>query len=459
MTKRIHKPTLIVTIALWLGAAIAFVIFNNAFGGPEIGPSNPYRVSAFAADSQNLLTKGLVLERGVRVGVVDNVSLSGNRARFTIAVDRRYAPIYRDATVSIGHRTLFGEAYVNLFPGTPARGALPDNATLPARAVVPVVNVDQALEVLDAQARHHLISLARTATEVNQDPMAAPLLNGTLGGFAATLAQLRRMSDLLGDQQSNIAQFVSNGRVVLDVLASREQAIATLIHGARTSLEGLTADDAALRGGLAQSPPLLASTRTTLAAALPLLHDARPVVVDVTHAAPALTAAFTNLSPVARSSDAVLAGLPGFRAAAVPVLHLLLGASNALGPAVAALQPSLQDLIPVIRYLAPYKREIVGFSMNTGAGAHTWNGDGTIGNHPTPEFDYKTGVHKFGTLYGLSWPRFQVVVQSATALDKPDPGVSINPYAPPNSPAAAYKPGDYHRLQPYPLPYRARPRR
>jgi phospholipid/cholesterol/gamma-HCH transport system substrate-binding protein len=325
--------------------------------------------------------------------------------------------------------------------------------------VVPVVNVDQALEVLDARARDHLISLARTATEVNQDPMAAPLLNGTLGGFSATLAQLRRMSDLLGDQQGNITQFVSNGRVVLDVLASHEQAIATLIHGGRTSLEGLTADDAALREGLEQIPPLLASTRATLAAALPLVHDARPVVADVTRAAPALRAAFNNLSPVAQSTNAVLAGLPGFRRAAVPVLKLLLAASNALGPAVAALQPSLQDLIPVIQYLAPYKREVVGFSMNTGAGAHSWNGDGTIADHPTPEFDYRTGIHKFGSLYGLSWPRFQVVVQSATALDKPDPGVSINPYPPPNSPAAAYVPGDYHRLQPYPLPYRAGPRR
>lgn len=453
MSKRIHRPTLVVTAALWIGAAIVFVIFNNAFGGPQIGFANPYRVSAFVADSQTLLTKALVLERGVQVGYVSSVSLTGSRARFTIAIDRRYAPVYQNAVVSIGHRTLFGEPYVSLSPGEPAAGALPDNATLRAGAVVPVVNVDQALEVLNAPARHHLISLARTAAQVNQDPLAAQLLNGTLGGLANTLAQLRRLSDQLGGQQSNITRFVSNGRVVFDALASREQAIATLVHGARMALGGLTANDLALRAGLRQVPLVLRSTRSTLAAVMPLLQDAGPVVAEVTRAAPGLDQTLADLPPVARSADTLLAALPTFRRAAVPVLHLLLDVSNALGPAVSALQPALQDLIPVIRYLAPYKREVVGFAMNTGAEAHPYNSStGTTGSHPTPAWDFANGIHKYGTLAGLTWPRFQVVVQSATAADKPDPGVSNNPYPPPNAPAAPYVPGDYHRLGPYPLP-------
>jgi phospholipid/cholesterol/gamma-HCH transport system substrate-binding protein len=454
MTKEIHKPTLVLTIALWIGAVVVFVIFNNAFGGPQIGFSNPYRISAYAADSQNLLTKSLVLERGVQVGYVDGVSLSGNHARFTIAISRQYAPIYRDATVSIGHRTLFGEAYVEVSPGQPAAGALPDNAALPAGAFVPVVNIDQALQVLNAPARRHVISLASTASSVNRDPMAARLLGGTLGGIGDTLAQLRRLSAELDDQHGNITRVVSSGRVVLDVLGSREQGIATLIHGARQTLQGLTVNDAALREGLKQIPPLLGSTRSTLAAALPLLHDAGPVVSGLTHAAPALSSTLGNLPPVASSANAFLSGLPAFRRAAIPVLHLLRGVSDAAGPAISALQPTLQNLIPVIQYLAPYNREMVAFVMNLGASTHVWNSNGTADSHAVAA-QQLTGNNKFGVLSGFTWPRFQAVLEPATLLGLHDPAVSANPYPPPNTSAAPFVPGEYHRLEPYALPYRA----
>jgi hypothetical protein len=282
--------------------------------------------------------------------------------------------------------------------------------------------------------------------------MAAQLLNGTLGGVADTLAQLRRVSDLLGDQQGNITRLAGNGRVVLDVLASREQAVATLVHGARTTLEGLTANDKALRGGLEQIPALLKSTRSTLAAAMPLLHDADPVIAGLTRAAPALTSTLQETPPVARSASMLLSGLPAFRTAAVPALRSLLKVSNAVGPAVSALQPALQDLIPAIDYLAPYKRELVGFVAHTGAGTHLYTSNDVVQNHPTPAEAFLG--HKYGTLSGLAWPRFQVVLQPLTLLDQPDPTVSNNPYPPPNSPAAPFASGDYHRLEPYPLPYR-----
>jgi phospholipid/cholesterol/gamma-HCH transport system substrate-binding protein len=450
MSKRLNKPTLIVTLALWIGAALLFVVFNNAFGGPDIGFSNPYRVSALITDSQNLLKRSVVLERGVQVGYVDSVTLAGDRARFTIAIDRRYAPVFRDATLSVDHRTLFGEAYVNLNPGERTAGALPDGSELPASQVVPVVNIDQALEVFDARARRHLFSLADTTAQVNADPEAASLLNGSLAGLADTLAHVRRLSALLGDQRRNITGFVSGGRVVLGTLATREQQIATLVSGGRASLEGLTANEAALRAGVSEVPALLASAKTTLAQSMPLLRDALPVVQTLSRAAPLLTATANGLPAVARSSSSLVGALPGFRAAAVPVLRLLLRVSRSAGPAVVALQPSLQDLIPLVRYLAAYRHELVAFAANSGAGAHTYDLNGTVENHPTGA-ETLGHLHTYGTL-PLTWARFQVVVQPATHADQPDPNVSNNPYAPPGGGAAPFKPGDYSRLGPYPVP-------
>jgi phospholipid/cholesterol/gamma-HCH transport system substrate-binding protein len=451
MSKRVDRLTLAITAALCVGTALLFVIFNNAFGGPHIGFANPYRVTASIADSQHLIKKSVVLERGVQVGYVDSVALAGNQARITIAINRRYAPIFRDATVSVGHRTLFGEAYIDLNPGERHTGPVSDGSVLPASAVVPVVNIDQALEVLDRPARKRLTSLAHTGAQVNADPAAARLFNGTLGGIGATLSQLRRLSALLGDQQGNITQVVSNGRVVLDVLASHEHSIATLVSGSRAALEGLTRNEAALRAGLSEVPPLLRSVRATLAQSKPLIRDATPVVEKLSNAAPLLTATLKNLPSVARSASALIAALPGFRAAAVPVLKRLSRVSRSAGPAVSALQPALQDLIPVISYLAPYERELVAFIANTGAAAHRYNRDGTVENHLTGA-EMLRDHHVYGTL-PVQLARFQVVLQPATIADVRDPTVSNNPYPPPGGFANPFQPGDYHRLGPYPLPH------
>jgi phospholipid/cholesterol/gamma-HCH transport system substrate-binding protein len=450
MSKRLHKPTLIVTLALWVGAAFLFVVFNNAFGGPQIGFSTPYRVSAFIADSQNLLTRSVVLERGVQVGYVDGVELAGNRTRFTIGIDGRYAPVYRDATLSVGHRTLFGEAYVDLNPGERAAGALPTGSVLPANQVVPVVNIDQALELLDTTGRRHLTSLARTTAQVNGDPDAARLFNGTLAGIGDTLTQVRRLSALLGDQQGNITQIVSSGRVVLDTLATREQQIATLVSGGRTALEGLTSNEAALRAGVSDVPALLASAKATLAQAMPLVRDATPVIETLGRAAPLVTRTAQRLPAVASSATSLVAALPAFRTAAVPVLRLLLGVSRSAGPAVTALQPALQNLIPIILHLAPYKRELVAFAANSGAGDHQYDLNGTVESHVTAAEAFGH-PHAYGTL-PLSWARFQIVVQPDTILNRPDPTVSYNPYPPPGGGDALFEPGDYGRLGPYPLP-------
>ena len=60
---------------------------------------------------------------GVEVGLVGGVQLEHGQAVVTMDIFKRYAPIYRNATVLLRPRTPLKDMYLSLYPGTPQRGS------------------------------------------------------------------------------------------------------------------------------------------------------------------------------------------------------------------------------------------------------------------------------------------------------------------------------------------------
>ncbi|MHB8693501.1 MAG: MlaD family protein [Solirubrobacteraceae bacterium] len=450
MTPHLDRPWVAATIALWAVGAVLFVILNNAFGGPTIGFSSSYAVSATVADAEGLLTKSVVLDRGVVVGSVSGRELVGDRVRFTLALDGSVTPLYRDATVSVRKRTLFGEPYVDLDRGNAATGRLPSGATIPAGHVQPTVQLDQALQALDAPTRQHLSSLGHTGADVASDSSAVGEFSSTVDGFGSLLEQLRRLGATLDDQHAAITQFVSDGSVVLTTLGDREAAIRQLVGQGRITAETFLAQRPRLEAAIAEVPRLLRSARLALRDAAPVLQRAQPVLQILSDASPSLVAAFDQLPATAAATRSAIAGLPGLRAAAVPVLHELDSVVGALSPATARLEPFLRDLVPIVRYAAPYGRDLVGLVGGAGAGVRYLLPDGR-GAFPTPAWalSLKRQVG-FGTNGPILWGRFLVDGDPAYTADAPDAFTAKNPYPGPADPFSAYVSGSYPHLMPYP---------
>src|SRR5437879_11687344 len=59
-----------------------------------------------------------VLIAGAKAGSVQDISLHGNQTLVTIALDDAYAPAHADATVTVRPKSLLGEKYVALDPGS-----------------------------------------------------------------------------------------------------------------------------------------------------------------------------------------------------------------------------------------------------------------------------------------------------------------------------------------------------
>src|ERR1019366_5333157 len=126
-----------------------------SFGGAI--PFNPqgYRVRIAFPDASQLANQADVRIAGVSVGKVIDKSLDpkGNRTIATIQMSNNFAPIHKDAHAILREKTILGETYVELTPGTPKSPTLPDNGLLSRTNVEPAVQLDQIFNALNPTTR------------------------------------------------------------------------------------------------------------------------------------------------------------------------------------------------------------------------------------------------------------------------------------------------------------------
>src|SRR5579884_4265377 len=71
-------------------------------------------------------------------------------------MDNQYAPIRRDTKAILREKTLLGETYVELTPGSPRGPPLPDGGRLSNGQVIPAVQLDQIFNTSGATTRNAL---------------------------------------------------------------------------------------------------------------------------------------------------------------------------------------------------------------------------------------------------------------------------------------------------------------
>jgi phospholipid/cholesterol/gamma-HCH transport system substrate-binding protein len=428
VSRDISKAGVALVIALFTFAIAMFIYLVPRFGGPSLSFSQPYQLRAQFHNTLALEKSAGVLIRGVDVGSVSGISVNGDVATVTFTVGNQYEPLlHADATVRIGLKTALGEPYVDLTPGTAPAPRLRSGALI--RHTIPTVTVDQALQTLSAGNESQITSLLHTAAAGVAAPLAEQELGATIVQSTRFVDQLDTLTSTLHGQDGELATLVRDGTATLTALGSRQQSLAAIVRDGRLALGAVAAQNAALRAGMHELPSLLDSARSTLITAHPLLVDARPVVVNLGRAAPALTVDFEKLRPVSADASTVLADLPGFNATAVGVLHRAVPAVDAVRPAARGIVPDLANLIPVGSYLQQHERELVAWFSQTRAASEFGDAKGKFYRFLIfAEPDTLLGINGLGQLAGA------------------------NPYTAPGDATnnQAYRPGDYQRLMPYP---------
>jgi phospholipid/cholesterol/gamma-HCH transport system substrate-binding protein len=292
-----------------------------------------------------------VLEAGVKVGSVSRVAQTNGAGALTLSLDERYAPVYRDGEVQIRGKTLVGENYIDLYPGTPRAGAIDDGGTVlttPPEAT----QLDQVLSTFDAPHRRELQRIF--------DVLAAGIgghgadLNGFLGGSAQLVDNAVPVAAVLAADRAQTASLIDDFGRVAAALGERAADIRRLVLAGRLASQAVAARDQRLRATLQALPSFLSQAKTTVSDLGTFSGAATPVMSDLRLATAALVPAIEELRPASRQGTAIVRELGSFATAATPMaaaLHRLAPVATALS---APLEAILRQLNPMLAYLVPY---------------------------------------------------------------------------------------------------------
>jgi virulence factor Mce-like protein len=352
-----------------------------AFGGPVPLKPKGYRVTVPFREAGQLSPEADVRISGVNVGKVKTVDTDKRTGSSdaTIELDAQYAPIPRDTKAILRQKTLLGETYVELTPGTRSSGTVPDNGRLPAGQVAPTVELDEIFRAFDAKTR------AAFQTWMQQLALASQGrgrdISDALGNLAPFAEDTTTLLKILNAQDTNVQSVVRDTGEVFDALSERDGQLRSLIDSSNRVFSTTARRNRELEETFKALPTFERESQTTVARLTRFAHDTNPLVTQLRPAArelsptlqelgdlaPDLKGLFEDLDPLI---DASKTGLPAFNAF-LDQLH----------PLLANFDPPLRQLNPPLQGLAAYRDELRAFFPNAAASTQATTREGNTRVH------------------------------------------------------------------------------
>ena len=361
MQKQAPNLSRILTMVVFALSCFGLLLFLwLSFGGPIPLKPQGYRFQVAFEEAPTLGLEADVRTAGVSVGKVRSKELEDgrNRTLVEIELDREFAPLAQDARVMLRQKTLLGETYVEITPGTSER-KLPEGGRLENAQVQPAVELDEIFQALDPTTRKAFQTwqqqLAKGIEGRGRDFNDAL---GTLPGFASDASDVLAVLDT---QEGAVSRLVKNTGTVFGALTENEAQLRNLITGSSDLFEATAAQNDALAETIRIFPTFLDESKATLARLKtfsidtdPLIRDLQPVardlgptLRDVRAFAPDLENTFRDLDPLIEASED---GLPATR-------KLLQGVT----PMLAELAPFLSEVNPMLQYVEMAQAEVSDF--------------------------------------------------------------------------------------------------
>ena len=368
MNKQAPSTSLILTMVAFTASCIGLLLFLwISFGGAlPFGPEG-YRLKAEFSQAVQLAQESDVRISGVSVGKVISVSLDRRTGltRAVFQIDHQYAPRPADTRAILRQKSLLGETYIELSPGSRTGPKLPDGGTLPSTQVAPTVALDQILSTFDPVTRQAF------STWMQQGGMALTNrgqdFNAAIAAFYPFATNVDSVLSVLNRDAGATSTLLRDTGPVFGALARSPAQLQGLIRNSNTVFASTAARDTALAAAIRALPGFTVATRLTVdrvrrfaTEAKPLIDELRPAAVqlsptlqDTVTLAPELRSLLQNLGPLTQASKT---GVPAFE-------HFL----DASVPWLARLKPYLGNFIPIFNYINSYRREIAAFFANSSA--------------------------------------------------------------------------------------------
>jgi virulence factor Mce-like protein len=356
VTQAPKRSAVAIAVAFALSCVGLIIFVWTQFGGTVPFAPQGYRIKVLFAETGLLVPNADVRISGVNIGKVVAVQARGTNSLVTLDIDQQYSPIPADTRAILREKTLLGEAYIELSPGNRRDRKLPDGGEIPISQVAPTQQLDQVLASFDTPTQHNLQKLLNgMGAALNGRGQA---INDWFGNLDPSVNELAAVVGVLNQQQAALRTLINTGATTLGTLSSHSADLQSLVTAGDQVFASTAARNAQLTATVNALPPFLAQLRTTLGTLNRTLGIARPSLDALMPVAPLLTPALRDLTVLTGPVIKLLGSAPGVLRAADLALPAIRRFSLEFRPAVDALLPAAQQVVPMIDIVGAYRPQL-----------------------------------------------------------------------------------------------------
>lgn len=358
MIKQAPSPARLAAMVAFALSCFGIVLYLWVqFGGALPLKGQGYRFTADFREATLIASNADVRISGVPIGKIVQVKPEPGFTRLTLEIESRYAPIPSDTRAILRRKTALGEAYIELSPGNPRSGRLPDGGHLPSRQVASTVELDELVRDFDKPTRQAMQRFV-TGLAIALDGRGEDV-NNAVGSLDPLTGDAGTVLDSLDRQRRALRSLVSDTGTVFNALGRRQGELSGLVRAGDRILSTTARRNRELAQTVQILPVTLAELRPTFRQVESFSREARPVLRALRPAGRSLGSALVDakaLAPDLRGLFGDLRQVIAVSPRALPALTRIVRGSH---PLVVSLGQALRDLLPVVDYLGTYKQELV----------------------------------------------------------------------------------------------------
>ena len=366
MSKRAPSTTQLLVIAGFALSCFGILLFLwITFGGPTPFKAKPYEINVPFKEATQLAQQSDVRISGVSVGKVQDIVLapSGEQAMAKVDIDDKYGPLPADTRAVLRTKTLLGETYIELTPGSKNGPRLADGGILPEGQIAESVQLDEIFRTFNAKTRAAFQTWQQEAALSIEGQGAS--LSYAFGELEPAFTQFDRLFRVLDSQRLAVKQLFRNGATSLRALRGRQGELAGLIESSNAVFSTTAARDRDIEALFRAFPTFQDESKLTLNRLKGFALNADPVMKQLVPVAEQLSPtliAFSKLAPQAKGFFEGLEPVIDRAPTGFPAARKLF--RDQFPPLLRAVDPFLRNLNPVITGLGLYKHELTATMGN-----------------------------------------------------------------------------------------------
>jgi phospholipid/cholesterol/gamma-HCH transport system substrate-binding protein len=318
------RPFIAVVVLFLVAVVTSYVIVQQQRLRIPVLEERPFELKADFQTAQAVVPgQGqTIVVAGVKVGDVEDVQLVNGVAQVTFGLERKFLPVYKNATILMRPRTGLKDMFFQLDPGSRAAGEVPEGGTIPLSNTAPDVNLDEVLAALDGDTRAYLRVLLDSAGQGLKGQ--SKNLGKLLGGLGPLNHDVNRVTKLVAERRQNLADLIHKLSVLTAAVGNHSSDVTRLVDASNSALSAIAVQDPDVQRAIGDLPGALGKLHGALNAVTPFANQLGPT--------------FNDLRPFARNLPQLNSSLTDLANSATPVIK------NRIRPLVRAARPDIPPL-------------------------------------------------------------------------------------------------------------------